>query len=128
MRKKKNKGQALLETVMVLPLLLLFFCAIIDFGRILHASVSLNSVAQETVRLAGLGKLDSEVSQFAYNNTALNNKDALKVNISPTYANRRPGDYVTVKIDYEVKYITPLINLILPSPFIVHTQSTTRVE
>lgn len=128
MNKKKKKGQALLETVLVLPLLLLFFCAIIDFGRILHASTSLNSVAQESVRLAGLGETDSEVSQFAYNNTDLNNKETLRISITPTYLNRKPGDYVTVNIDYEVKYITPLINLILPSPFIVHTESTIRVE
>lgn len=125
---KRKKGQALLEIVLVLPILLMFFCGIIDFGRILHAGASLNMVAQESVRLAGLGASDSEVTQFAYDKCDLNDKDAVSVSISPTDAQRKPGDYVTVDITYEVKYITPLINIILPSPFVVHTKSTIRVE
>lgn len=125
---KKKRGQALLETVLVLPIFLLFFCGIIDFGRILHASSQLNLITQESVRLAGLGRTDSEVTQFAYNKTNLENKSTLIVNVSPVYTVRKPGDYVTVKITYDVKYITPLIGYILPSPFKINTSSTIRVE
>jgi Flp pilus assembly protein TadG len=125
---KKRKGQALLETALVLPIFILFFCGIIDFGRIIHASSKLNLITQESVRLAGLGKADSEVTQFAYNKTDLENKSTLIVKVNPAYSLRKPGDYVTVQISYEVNYITPLIGFILPSPFKINTSSTIRVE
>lgn len=125
---RKNKGQALIETALVLPIFLMFFCSIIDFGRILQANSQLNLVTQESVRLAGLGRTDSEIIQYAYDKTELDNKSSLVVNISPDYTVRKSGDYVTVKISYDVKYITPLIGFILPSPFKVNTSSTIRVE
>lgn len=38
---KKEKGQATLELALVLPILLIIFCAIIDFGRIFYAEAHL---------------------------------------------------------------------------------------
>lgn len=125
---KKRKGQAVIEIALVLPILLLTFCAIADFGRILYASTHLNIVTQEAVRLAGLGKSDSEIKDYVSNNVQLVDKDAVSVSITPSESSRKSGDYATVKITYKVKYITPLISTILPSPFNVNTQSTIRVE
>jgi Flp pilus assembly protein TadG len=125
---RKKKGQALVEVAIIVPILLLFICGIVDFGRILNASSSLNMVTQESVRLAGLGKSDVEVTQFAYNKVNTSNRATLNVNINPSYALRKPGDYVTVEISYDVKYITPLVNIILPSPLKIKSKSTIRVE
>lgn len=124
----KKKGQALMEMILVLPILLLFFCGIVDFGRILHAGASLNMVAQESVRLAGLGRTDSEIIEFARDKSDLNDKALINVSIMPAYSERKAGDYVTVNVTYPVKYITPLVNGILPSPFVISTKSTIRVE
>jgi Flp pilus assembly protein TadG len=125
---KKKKGQALIEIALALPILILFFCGIVDFGRILHAAASLEMVAQESVRLAGLGRDDSEVTQFALDKSDINDKASINVAITPSYSQRKAGDYVTVNITYPIKYITPVINTILPSPFVVSTKSTIRVE
>lgn len=125
---KKENGQAILETALVLPVILILFCGIVDFGRILYASSHLNMVAQEAVRLAGLGKSDYQVTQYVNNNVDLKDKDTITVSISPSDYQRKSGDYATLKITYDVTYITPLIGTFLPSPFRVNTQSTIRVE
>jgi Flp pilus assembly protein TadG len=125
---RKRKGQAIVEFALVLPILLLLFCAIADFGRIFYASAHLNMVTQEAVRLAGLGRSDSEINVFVKNNVHLIDKDSIKINISPSGVGRVSGDYTKVEIIYEVKYVTPLMSIILPSPFQVITESTIRVE
>jgi len=125
---RKKKGQAVLEIALVLPILLFIICAIADLGRILYASAHLNMVTQEAVRQAGLGKSDSEIVQFVNDRVSLVNNTDIITNVSPDGLHRTSGDYVTVKITYKVKYITPLINKILPSPFLVNTESTIRVE
>ncbi|MCY6371178.1 TadE/TadG family type IV pilus assembly protein [Clostridium ganghwense] len=124
----KKKGQAILETALVLPIILIVFCGIIDFGRIFHASTHLNMVTQEAVRLAGLGENDSEIVQFVNDKVYLVDKDTIQIDITPNSLLRKSGDYVTVKITYKVNYITPIISTFLPSPFEVNTQSTIRVE
>ncbi|WP_461205476.1 TadE/TadG family type IV pilus assembly protein [Clostridium sp. DL1XJH146] len=125
---KVKKGQSMVEIAIVLPILLLLLCAIIDFGRILYASMHLNLVTQEAVRMSSLGSSDNEIDNYINTNVDLPDKDTIVVNISPNDLTRNPGDYVTLKITYEVNYITPIISNFIPSPFEVSTQSTMRVE
>jgi Flp pilus assembly protein TadG len=125
---KKKKGQAMLEIALIMPIIIIIFCGIIDFGRILQASTHLNMISQEAVRLAGFGKTDSEIAGFVNDNVELNDKDSITVSVTPGDFERKSGDYATLNISYKVKYITPIISLFLPSPFVVNTQSTIRVE
>ena len=125
---RKKKGQAVLEIALVLPILIFVFCAMADVGRILYASANLNMITQEAVRLAGLGKSDSEIIQYVNDKVRLPDKNTMITEINPSSQYRNSGDYVTVKITYKVKYITPLMNRILPSPYDVNTESTIRVE
>ncbi len=125
---RKENGQAMVEIALVLPILLLLLCGIIDFGRILYSSIHLNMVTQEAVRMGGLGKSDSEILQYVNDTVDLVDKDTIIVNITPNYYERKSGDYVNVKITYEVKYITPIIGAFIPSPFQVNTESTIRIE
>lgn len=125
---RKEDGQAVLETALILPIMLIILCGIVDFGRILHSSSHLNMVTQESVRLAAFGKSDSEIRTFVNNKVDLKDKNTIVVSIDPSDFTRKSGDYVTLKITYDVNYITPLIGQFLPSPFKVNTQSTIRVE
>jgi hypothetical protein len=85
-------------------------------------------ITQEAVRMGGLGKSDYEIMQYVNEEVKLPDKETMIVNIDPSDALRNSGDYVTLKITYEVKYITPIIGNIINSPFEVVTQSTIRVE
>jgi Flp pilus assembly protein TadG len=126
---KKKKGQALVEIALALPILLLLLCGIVDFGRILYAGISINMAAQEAVRYASFGKANAEVSELAVDNCILSDKATnLRVSTTPGDAPRKSGTYVKVSIEYDVNYITPLMNKIIGSSFTVSTSSTIRVE
>jgi Flp pilus assembly protein TadG len=124
---RKEEGQSLTEFALLVPLLLLLICGILDFGRVMYAYLHLNMAAQETVRLAGLGKGDSEITTFAKNYEQLGNANLLQVTISPLKASRKSGDYVKVTLSYTLSYLTPMISNILPKP-IITVDSTIRVE
>jgi hypothetical protein len=125
---KYRKGQAVVEAALVLPLLLLFLCMIIDTGRILYAKSRLNSICQESVRIAGLGEGDAEVEGYAISELDSDTASTLQVAISPNESLRKSGDFVTVNLSVYIKYITPFANVILPSPFKAMAESTIRVE
>lgn len=125
---RKKNGQAMVEIAIILPIFLLLLCAVVDFGRILYASIHLNMITQEAVRMGGLGKNDYEMVGFVNDNVDLPEEDTIIVDISPNGLTRKSGDYVTLKITYKINYITPIIGAFIPSPFEVITQSTIRVE
>jgi Flp pilus assembly protein TadG len=125
---KIKKGQAMVEMAIILPIFLLLLCAVLDFGRILYASINLNMITQEAVRMGGLGKSDYDILQYINEEVTLPDKDTMIVNIEPSDLSRNSGDYVTLKITYEINYITPIIGNVIASPFEVVTQSTIRVE
>ncbi len=56
---KNNRGQALVEFVLVLPVLLLLIFALIDFGRIIVCKSHLEGVMNEVTNLE-----DSEISNY----------------------------------------------------------------
>jgi Flp pilus assembly protein TadG len=125
---KNQRGQALLEFSLVLPILLLLISGIIDFGRISYTYMNLQLTTQESVRLGGLGEGDNEIREFAKDHFTAGDSESLVVNISPSQLDRKSGDYVTVTLEYPVEYITPMVSRILPSPFQVVASSTIRVE
>ncbi|MEQ8156623.1 MAG: TadE/TadG family type IV pilus assembly protein [Clostridiaceae bacterium] len=126
---KIKKGQAAVELALVVPILLFLMCGIIDFGRILYTANTLNIISQESVRLAGLGKKDSEVKQYAIDNALVNPAlTTSNITINPPDSTRKSGDYVSVTITYSISYITPLMDTILPSPYTITNKATMRVE
>lgn len=50
--KKKEKGQALVEFALTLPILLALLCGIIDFGWAYYNQITLNNAAREGARYA----------------------------------------------------------------------------
>jgi Flp pilus assembly protein TadG len=124
---RKEEGQSLTEFALLLPLLLLLICGILDFGRVMYAYLHLNMAAQETVRLAGLGKADSVITTFAKNYEQLGDASLLQVTIFPSQTSRKSGDYVKVTLSYTLSYLTPVISNIMPKP-IITVNSTIRVE
>lgn len=125
---KNKKGQAVVETALVIPLLLLFLSMIIDVGRITYSKSRLNLICQESVRIAGLGGGDIQVQDYALSKLDSDSASTLQVNISPIESLRKSGDFVTVTLNVDLKYITPFANAILPSPFKAISESTIRVE
>lgn len=126
--KKDERGQSLVETALILPVLIIILLGIIDFGRIMYSYAHLHMAAQETVRMGGLGKNDTEIVTFAKDYVTLNPIDQLRINISPGDASRDSGDYVTVKLEYPFQFFTPFVSSLFPSSLSIKAESTIRVE
>ncbi|WP_087972495.1 TadE/TadG family type IV pilus assembly protein [Oceanobacillus rekensis] len=122
---RKQDGQSLVEFALVLPILLMLLVGIFDFGRILYTHLQLEMVAQESVRMGGLGQSDTEIRTYAINQF---NGDGskLQVTISPGDGVRKAGDYVTVSLSYPEKFMDVLGGAAIP--YTISTNSTIRVE
>jgi Flp pilus assembly protein TadG len=57
-----QRGQALLETALVLPVLLLLAFGVVGVGRVLQAQMAVSAVAREAARVAALAGTPSEAS------------------------------------------------------------------
>lgn len=123
-----EKGQSLVEMALLLPLLLLLLAGIFDFGRLLYSYTHLHLATQETVRLGGLGRGDAEITEFARDYIDLGDPSLLEITISPSEVNRQSGEYMTVELDYPIDIVTPFFSTFFPTPFILSSESTIRVE
>ncbi len=54
-----DRGQAMIEFVLIFPILLVFMLAIAEFGFMLHANITVNSAAREGARFAAVANLPS---------------------------------------------------------------------
>jgi hypothetical protein len=125
---KKEEGQSLLEFALILPLLLLLISGMFDFGRLLYNYMHLHLASQESVRLGGLGQGDAEITAFAQNYIHIGDPLLLEVAIFPSETTRKSGDYINVTLRYPFESITPILSDIIPSPYLIETESTIRVE
>ncbi|WP_010647766.1 TadE/TadG family type IV pilus assembly protein [Oceanobacillus massiliensis] len=122
---RKQDGQSLVEFALVLPILLLLLVGVFDFGRILYTHLQLEMVAQESVRMGGLGQSDAAIRSYAF--SQFNGDDTkLQIDITPGDQIRNSGDYVTVTMNYPEAFMDVLGGASIP--YTVSTDSTIRVE
>ncbi|WP_071396873.1 TadE/TadG family type IV pilus assembly protein [Bacillus tuaregi] len=125
---KSEKGQATVELAFSLVILIFFLFAIIDFGRIFHAYLTLEHAGREAARIASIGGTDSDVWIRAKESASTLTIDPRNFSVSPTEQNRKRGTYVTVNISYPVSFSTPLIQSVLPNPLMLQAKTVMRVE
>ena len=102
-----NKGQALVEFILILPIFILILFVIIDFGMIINTKSSLEN---KSVDIVGLLKNDKPLSEV----TSLY-KD---INISL----EEEKDYLKITLSSDVDIITPGLNRIVDDPYIVKVE------
>ncbi|MFC4737258.1 TadE/TadG family type IV pilus assembly protein [Bacillus daqingensis] len=120
---RKQTGQSLVEFALLLPVFIILVVGIVDFGRVLYTQLELQLVAQESVRLGGLGETDGAIQTYVANNAT--RTDGLQVSISPS-GSRAPGTYVTVELTYPEQVLGVLGTASIP--YEVRASSTIRVE
>ncbi len=98
-----KRGQALVEFVIILPVLILLFFGAVDFGRIVIRKNELENLSSDIV---GMFKNGADTAQM---------EDLLKENNKDntlTITNK-DDNYIEFKIKSKVKIITPGLNKIL---------------
>lgn len=126
---KHKKGQAMVETALVLPIIILIVFGIIEFGRILNTYIVLTNASREGARYSAVGKDNTFVDTAVINRAA---PIPIKIsNIDIDHDKTDPKNYyVTVTISYDLPLITPVIrNLISPGgTFNIKTSTIMRSE
>lgn len=104
---KNNKGQALVEFVIVVPILIFIIMAIIDFGNITIKKMRLEN------------NLESIVSLYKKNDLNEINNLTTKENISFSYSTNQ--DMTTIILRQNVKIFTPFLNIVLGNSYFLET-------
>ena len=106
----KNRGQALVEFVLIIPIFLMILLAIIDFGNIFHTKYNLQN------DLDLITDLYKEQKEDEYLNYALNNQIELDI--------KKSNNYTTIEVAKNVKITTPLLDKVLKSPYSIKESIT----
>ena len=123
---KNNRGQAMVEFALVLPILLLLIIGSMEFGLIIHKYLVVAEAAREGARSAAVGNSNATVISVVKTAASPLVAEQLTITISPT--TRVRGDGVTVTVGTPADTITNLIRPFFPSGFTVQGVSTMRVE
>lgn len=116
---KNKKGQALIEFVLVLPVLVMLIFSVIDFGRIF-----VNKNELETA-LGYINDIDRESLDYNSLNEVINKntKDPIIIDIKD-----ENDGYISITLSKKINIITPGLNLILSSPYKISTNRVVKYE
>ena len=103
-----NRGQALVEFIIILPIFLLLILALIDFGNIITKKYSLQN---------DLDTVSSLYQDKKYSNI---NSYITDKNIKISYTTKE--DLLAINLRKEVKVMCPILNLIFGSTYEINVE------
>ncbi len=101
-----RKGRALVEFILVLPIIILLLFAVIDVGRIVIAKNHLENVMSDCVDMASANQDIGEIKAY------VNSDTDYKITFSETR-----GTYTIFKLETKINLMTPGLKRILNSPY-----------
>lgn len=127
---RSQRGQAVVEFALVLPLLVLILFGVLEFGRIFHTYIVITNAAREGARLGAVGKSDAEIRARIYEATMIPESDGrLQITkLEPEESLRAPGIPFKVEVTYYLTPVTPLFSDFLPDPVVLKAATVMRVE
>lgn len=106
--RKNNKGQALVEFVILLPIIIMILFIVIDFAFIFYNKNSLEGVMEEVSLYQQNGKSYDEIKEI------LDTDTTIKYNYQ--------GDKLEIVLTKKVDLITPFASSILSDPYKITTK------
>ena len=125
--KLNKKGQSLVETALILPVIILLLMGMFEFTRIFGSYLLVTYTGRESARLASVGKTDEQIIQSIHAKSGVLNLSNLQVLIDPS-GEMRTGEDVRINIKYKIIIYAPIIQSIIPNPFYVESNTYMRVE
>lgn len=99
----KNRGQALVEFIIIVPILLLILLGIVDFGNIIYRKLALESTLDTVVDLYESNK-QTELEKFVTESDVI-------------YKQEVDGEFIHIILTKDVNIMTPGLNTILNNPY-----------
>ncbi len=125
-RRGRTRGQALAEFALVLPLLLLFFMMILDFGRAIYGYHTVANAARAGARVASVDQDVAAVTARALSQTTGLNPDDLDVDV-PAPPCAKIGCIAQVTVTYHYRALTPIIGSVV-GPLTVSSTTEVPIE
>jgi Flp pilus assembly protein TadG len=125
---KKQKGQALVEFAIILPIVILVLMAILEFGIMLNTYLKIENAAREGARAGIVGKSYTEIGTLVTTISPSLNSSKMSVVITPTEAQRKSGGTLTVKVNYNYETMLPIISSIIGDSIILRSETSMRIE
>ena len=125
---KNQEGQALVEFALILPILLLLVMGILQFGMMLNSYLSIENASREGARAGIIGSSDSEIKSTVIATSPSLDPNIVIVTITPTEANRKSGETLTVKVTYNYILNVPIISSLFNNVIELNGQTSMRVE
>lgn len=128
-RRRREGGASLVEFAFVLPLLLLLVFGMFEFGRVFYIQLTLQSAVREASRLTITGETlaDGQGGTLSRTESIIQrvNDSAPGLGLQPGNITISgpggagdaggPGDLVTIRIDYDIDLLTPLVAAVFPN-------------
>lgn len=103
-----KKAQALIEFVLILPVLIMLIFAVIDFGRIFVNQNQLESLSTSIIEYLKKNDEDGDVNKYLTEITDV--ETDLKIT-------KKSDEYTSVKLERKIALITPGLNLLLGNDY-----------
>lgn len=128
--KKGERGQAMVEFALVLPVLVLFLCGIIDFGWIFYNQIAINNGCREGARYAVIHYYQEDWATLQSKTDTYVNQSI--VGVTPDSIGLALGgagsDSLTVTVDKDVTVLTGVTSLLIGNDVNLTASSTMRIE
>jgi len=125
---KNQKGQAMVEMALILPILLLLFMGIFEFGRVMNAYLVVNNAAREGARSTALGGSTLQAVQSVEDSFSGLDLARVGVSITPEESARTRGGTVLVTVSYDIDLVTPVISALMDNPHHIEITTSMRME
>ncbi|RMD00360.1 pilus assembly protein [Clostridium autoethanogenum] len=123
-----EKGQALVEFAIILPILLLIVMGIVQFGMVINSYITIENASREGARAGIIGSTDQEIQYLIVTTSPNLDPKNLTVTITPSESSRRSGDSLIVKVTYKYNLTVPIISSLFNNVIVLNGQTTMRVE
>lgn len=125
---RKQKGQALVEFAIILPVLLLLVMGIIQFGLMFNSYISVCSASREGARVGVVGSTDAQIESAIRTDFPSINTSDLTIAVTTPDSNRTPGEALTVTVTYKYHITIPIIKNLLSDAINIRSQTSMRIE
>lgn len=122
---ENNKGAALVELAIILPLLLLIVFGIFEFGRAMFITNTLNNAAREGARRAAVSSAPININAFVASSIPFD-QTGLVITTSNSTPAPGSGVPVTVTVTLPFRTVTEMIPLL--DGIILRGEATMRYE
>ena len=107
----RDRGTAMVELALILPILLVLLVGIIDFGGAYSAQVSIQGAAREGARALALQEASSNVDAAARNAAGSAHVTAVTQTACPADSNGTSTAYATVTVTADYTFGIPFLDL-----------------